>query len=263
MSSLMSPSEALNRAMAFRLRSGLSSSSPNMLHGQILLLRHLIAEVIDWRDDAIEIKVGIEAVLSDLIQNPLMRPRCSLVTKAALDCISAYCESTKQASPALIKSAIGSAEAILRIKPSTSFPGHSLLLETCASIICVYGHPSEILRQLLSPLSGEDETLVALEHLDSCGISPDLPVLQRLLALAASDQSEAIQAAAIRTLVCTEWDEAAIASVQGATREKFCTHLFAMVRRTSCVPLREAGLPALGWATAWVSYDETLRFHSC
>jgi len=240
-----------------------SLSAYNALHGHLLLLRHLIADVMEWQNVGAKDKVRIEGVILELLRYASDK-RCPPVMKILLECIMAFDEASKSiaTSTGLIEAAVSFAEQTIRYKHHPTQPGYHLLLDTCAAFLMDHRPAANTFLNLLSVSSGEDQQIAVLEALSTTSNMLTLPVLERVCALVTSrSRSDSVRIAASQALVDASWDDAVLGSIDVAKRNLIYRQLSKILKQTTCVPLREAVLPALGWTTAWVSDSESSEIH--
>ncbi|ORY34822.1 putative death-receptor fusion protein-domain-containing protein [Naematelia encephala] len=241
-SSLLSPAQAVQRAKGVT-HAPLTQLRANAIHGNILLLRELVANVIEWSSLQEQERQKIEETLLMTLRRSDPNTVSPLIVKTALECVLAYRHQVSQCSAEVVDMAVRIARSVLR-RPRLT-PGYDLLVET-ASILLADNDGTIELDLLLS--SSEDACLICLNHLAE---SPDrllAGTLRTVLKLATSPNSgEAIQIAALEALVSAPWEVAGDAN--GLKEVEIVLSLLEnSVQKTKSVPLREAALPALGWA---------------
>lgn len=248
LSSMLSPHQALRRATTIEPALDFASGDQNAVHGHLLLLGHLIADVIEWDDADVEAKRRIEVILLDVLRGSSKRSASPLIVKSVLDCILAY-HSMTSASPGLTGEALETAQNILLKKSLSTSPGYDLLLDACVDLVLSLRPSPETLLALFSRQSTSEEKIAALERLGDSPQAVTAEIFERVLASAISRGSgDDVQIAALDILAGTS------TSIESKRikREGLCKALEGILEKARCVPLREAALPALGRSIAWV-----------
>ncbi|KAK4688723.1 thyroid adenoma-associated protein, partial [Tremellales sp. Uapishka_1] len=241
LSSLTSVSEAWSEAVSIVRSCQTPAHDTNLIHGNLLLLERLITDVIDWTKPPCTFGDELVSLLECVkLQSPIL-------LKTALDCILAlniWCSPP----PDLQDKALDIAKSALRDRSS---PGNDLLLGIAAKIISAFGPSFNLLSHELS----EDVKLVALDSIMERGEITDLTLLEKIIGLAMDGkQGNAVKIRALEVL-----SSAKLGILIPTLLERLVSYLSTLVSRTRCVPLKEAGLPALGWCLAQVHDNQDLK----
>ncbi|TXT12824.1 hypothetical protein VHUM_01225 [Vanrija humicola] len=237
LSSLLSSSQALERAKVTATRVSHESKDFNTLHGRLLFLCRLISDVIYWDDVAAADKRILEGDSSTAV-----------IPKAILDCVIAYANATTPSNPILVPGAKRVALNILQT-PEPYRPGLDLLHQSAAACVLIEPAAPRDVAALLAPQIPEDAQLAALDKVEESSSLQTPEILTEVIRLTASENSNAVRTKAYDVLsawAATPEADAGIAPLAG--------DILKVVKSTRCVPLREAALPALGRAVA-VSAD--------
>jgi hypothetical protein len=256
LSSLISPLEAIKEASNINLTSTCSS---NDLHGNLLFLGYLFRSVIVTEDLTAESKSAIETKLSECVALQLQKPAHSpLVPQCLLWCIQGYTTYTGPTS-ILLQTALQLADETLARCPGSSRPGAGLAAAAAADLLLSQQPTTETALRLLNETSSEDNKLAVFARLSGWS-EVDGDVLARVLELAtgtSATMAEAVQVAALDALsgadVVVKWAEKGLVETKHTLCAKAVRRIGEVYERTRCTPLKEAALPALGWAVARVS----------
>lgn len=227
LSSLLSPSRALEKAKITATRVSHSSEDLNILHGRLLFLRRLFTDVIEWSETDNSDRRILEMRLRDALA---IAPQTPVIPKAILDCILAYLDLATPTSAKLLQTAVLTSKSFLTTRRG---PGADLLHVVAAQIILL--DRSNGLDYLLSSSISEDVQLIALDNLKKKQTSPaHLKVVLKMC-----QGSDSVRTKAYEAIASWPTSEPNIAAM-------FST--FLQDTESRCVPLREAALVAAGKA---------------
>lgn len=240
LSSLLSPSAALDRFCSTEFDD--LDSSRNRLHGEMLLRRHLIQEVIEWEKVAERDIARVEETLKGILEGIQAKAYPPLVIKGVLDCASAYFAVRSIPSHhELVRQTVLVAKHALGVKSKDGFrPGEDLLLEAATDILVQ--HDTADISAIL-PNGGDTVQLVILTAIQDGRLEMDDKISAAVISLTRS-ASEAVMTAALETIASTGPSMNPSGDLAGGILD--------LVDRTTCTPLREAALAAAGWAVAKV-----------
>jgi hypothetical protein len=236
--SLVSPDEALKLITARPP----DHTDLNAEHGQVLVVRHLISDVIDWSTVSATNQKYVEMLL---ILNIEQSAACFPIQSASIDCVEAYLEAADP-SQEFRNRVMGYLKQPQ--DPSRAFPpGSSLLRETKARLKISDDESETSLSSLLCKSATEDEHLVALDTLLTATRAVSARIAVSILRLALSPTcGTAVQIAAFNVL-----GETFSLGTFGGLRSDILEEI-SHIATGHCVPLKEAALAALGWAVATV-----------
>lgn len=243
LSSLLSSSQALERAKVTATRVSHESKDFNTLHGRLLFLCRLISDVIYWDDVVAADKRILEMRLRDGLQ-VWGDSSTAVIPKAILDCVIAYANATTPSNPVLVPGAKRIALNILQT-PEPYRPGLDLLHQSAAACVLIQPIVPRDVVALLAPQIPEDAQLAALDKVEDSLALQTPEILSVVIKLSALENSNTVRTKAFDVLsawAATPEADAGIAPLTGA--------ILKVVKTTRCVPLREAALPALGRAIA-------------
>ncbi|KAL1406561.1 hypothetical protein Q8F55_008267 [Vanrija albida] len=243
LSSLLSSSQALERAKVTATRVSHDSKDFNTLHGRLLFLCRLISDVIYWDEVAASDKRILELRLRDGLQ-AWGNSSTAVIPKAILDCVTAYANATTPSNPALIPSAKRVALNILQTQEPYR-PGLDLLHQSAAACVLIQPIVARDVVSLLAPQIPEDAQLAALDKVEESVALQTPEILSAVIRLSTLENSNTVRTKAFDVL--SSWATTADAS---AAIAPLADAILKTVKSTRCVPLREAALPALGRATA-------------
>lgn len=244
LSSLLSPDQAV---VLLQKSATTLSEDANARHGELLLNRHLIAEVVDWSVINTASKERIRDRILDIIKQCDESQR-SLVVKAALDLAASYLEVGEETS-ALTTATTDLARRVLHGDGKT--PGVSMASSSASAILCE--HSSDERQTILSFLTStsEDLHLDALTRLDQ-GSKFDPEILRALIRLIQGETELTVKIAALELLPGAELDVAQSDSPSEVDWQECATYVLDLAKIAKSVPLREAALAASGWAVSQV-----------
>ena len=271
LSSLISPEDALEQAAGRILFPALwsPSLSLNAIHGKLLVLRHLIAEVINWVDVTAQNRRQIEGILLDSLTRHSIDSQCPVIVTAVLECVVAYLKWTRPTSTTLVDASIAIAKTALSSQQKPQ-PGRALLVEACTNLLMAQDSATYNIVDLITSAQSEDQILIALKNLPSNPERLNTSVFIEVVDRAANQKgSNALQIAALQVLIACPWSQEVTECVGSIRRKEICKQLQYTILNTNCVPLKEALLPALGCFSSWVRscitkniLSNTERIHS-
>lgn len=239
LSSLLSPSGALEKAKVTVTRVSHETDDYNTLHGRLLFLRRLYADVVPWAEIDETDKKLLELRMRDAL-HVYANCKVAVIPKEILDCVNTYATVTTPVSTILVPEAKRTAAAFLHSPPGY-VPGIDLLHEAAAQTALIARSPKDVIA-LLTTSVPEDAQLAALERLDSTELQTT-ETLWALIRLCTAGAGDAVLTKAYEVL--SSWPSSPLADGSIAN---LADHLWHAIERSRCVPLREAALEALGRA---------------
>lgn len=256
LASLLSHQEALLRVTNWEKLS--NPSGNNELHGRLHFLSLVIENVIDWsRVDNLS-KRQVERNLSAQIDRHGDSPLLD-ITNTILRCVSSYLEHAKSDSTTLVDSGTKIASRLYDHPEKVGKPIQGMQLWFSASFLLKHQPSKETLLKMLqltnaSPHVQQCPALWALEGIMGGSYTEylDADALNQVLTLARTSEPEDAMRCAMTALHTVEWDEALLKGFEIGPRRGLVRDMLTAVRRTKYVPVREAALPALAWASRWL-----------
>ncbi|WVQ79286.1 hypothetical protein IAT38_001382 [Cryptococcus sp. DSM 104549] len=246
LSSVLSPSAALDRALTILPH---LSSSPNTTHGYLLLLRQLLENVIEWSSVPLASQEAIEGTLLSLVKEHVPGT-CPPLTAEVLGCVEAYLAQVGVKNGELVDEVVSRAKQYLSTTEPSFMPAEEFRLSACVSAVLAHSPGTDDLLKLLGPQASEPSNLLVLERLPSLPAPQTAEAFGRVLGLAVSPAAgEGVQEQALDVLAETEWEGGVLSRWESKASggfEKVCGRLEEVVKG-KCVPVKEAGLAALGW----------------
>ncbi len=239
LSSLLSPEEALR--LSIQLLRGLveTGKSNDTKHGELLLIRRLFSDVVDWSDVAIDTQGALEKALISIIG--LDVSTAGVIRQAVADCVSTYIDQSNTVSQALRSTAL-SAAAKAVLGSGTGMDSGADLMAMAMSRIMLRLDPAGSRLLLLTPHMSEDIVLAALDSVNDSNSTPQ--ILDLVIQLVMS--SNRIKCLDIISGVI--W-KAGIIDFEPKRIREVASYVAGLLK-LRCVPLREAALPVLAWAVA-------------
>ena len=239
MSSLLSEGEAVD---ILEVRLDPSTADDNALHGQLLLKRHLVAEVIHWETVGEVRKSAIEVSLAELVDsaNTSTQP---LIVKAIFELVDAYVQATEPTKSSLRDCLHAKAQAI--VSSNTTLPGQTMAVAAAGAVL----RRSDDFLGTLESSSDEDLLVPYLETLKDAKVRAGGQVIPMLGDLVQNSSNAFVRIAAIDALASVPVEGVSSAEMKGMD-----TALDAILESSRCVPLKEAALAGLGW---WLAVSLT------
>ncbi|WRT69593.1 uncharacterized protein IL334_006582 [Kwoniella shivajii] len=244
LSSLTSPSHSLDIALSISATMDVDSNS---VHGHLLFLQQLIANVIPWYQVSIETKISIEEMLRELAEQYIQLD-CPSTAQAILGCIGDYTRATSPSSSVLVEKVTAQSTNYLNTRTDTHFvPGEDAGQIACTRFLLSTQPNQNLLISLLSSTSSETDHILALKKLPSLPHLWSKDMFDTVLNIAISGRGgETVQIIALEDLAEINWSREILTGVKG--KWKRVIGRLNGLSGTGCIPLREAGLVALGWA---------------
>ena len=244
LSSLVSPDQALQQVYG---GCGIDTIGLNVRHGELLYLRHLVSEVIDWDVVDESQRRRIEGVLLD--QMSRYRSDQPLIAKATMDLLAAYLESVRSPSGSIRDRAVDLAK--MTVQTSAYCPGSSLLVASSGHVLRSFGG-EEALPSLISS-ADDDLTIPTLEHLIDASHATKLGLLRSLINVVIESKNTFARIAALEVIVSLPASDQTLRVATDAHIVRLVAVLEQLLGSSKSVPLKEAALAGLGWAIGLVS----------
>ncbi|EAL20900.1 hypothetical protein CNBE2610 [Cryptococcus deneoformans B-3501A] len=253
LSSTVSPSEALQRALSIENYLSPSPEMANETHGYICFLRQLISNFIEWETVHAESRAGIDNILLRLVKEyiPGTHPT---ITADVIGCVESYLVCTSVGKGPLVTEITSRAQKYMNRASRAFVPAEEFRLAACAAVLSTHAASPSIILSLLGSSSSEASNIVILENLWHLQESYSPELVDRVISLGVRGKAgEGIQLKALNVLSEITWqsvdcDALAEWKEKGGRFESVCEALDRIVINSKCVPIREAALVALAWA---------------
>ncbi|WVQ66397.1 uncharacterized protein L199_004577 [Kwoniella botswanensis] len=245
LSSLVPPGQSLNAALTIMTKP--EESDLNAVHGEVLYLKQLIANVIPWSDISSCSKRSFEDDLSTLVRR-CVPGTCPPVTEAVLECVQLYNVNVKTTSSDIAKQTYSLVTTHLDNRGDIPFvPGEDARHNSSVKFVLSNQPTQELVLGLLSKSASEIDQTLVLEKLPSL---PDLwtgEIFDAVLENALTGRGgDGVRVLALDALSEIKWSDIVLQGMDG--KWKKVIERLRIVVESTCVPVKEAGLVSLGWA---------------
>ncbi|WVW86816.1 hypothetical protein I302_108871 [Kwoniella bestiolae CBS 10118] len=245
LSSLIPPNHSSD--LALTLTKQMDRSDLNAVHGKALYLRQLIANVIPWSDIPDCSKQSIEDGLLTLVKRDVPGT-CPPITQAILECVQDYRTNSKSISSELVIQTLSFTTRYLNTREDINFiPGEDARQISTVKFVLSHQPTLDVVLGLLSKSASEIDQTLVLESLPSLPQLWTRKVFDTILEIALSGRGgDGVRVLALDALSEIRWSDEIFRGMQG--RWSGIIKRLERVIGGRCIPVREAGLVALGWA---------------